>query len=182
KMWSIYVEEAGKFDKAMVESWRGDMEGILIFAGLFSVSLTAFIIESYKKLSPDSGELTAALLAQISSQLVAISNGTNLVISSPSPINDAFQPTSSAVTVNILWFLSLALALLCALSATMVEQWARNYLQLIDRRPAPNQRARIRAYLYEGIKTFKMMAVIEAIPTLLHVSLFFFFIGLVIFL
>ncbi|TDL22527.1 hypothetical protein BD410DRAFT_206686 [Rickenella mellea] len=86
------------------------------------------------------------------------------------------------VSVNILWFLSLALGLLCALSATMVQQWARNYLQLVERRPAPNKRARIRAYLYEGIERFRMTAVVEAIPTLLHVSLFLFIIGLVIFL
>ncbi|TDL14156.1 hypothetical protein BD410DRAFT_757353, partial [Rickenella mellea] len=130
-MWSIYVAEADKFDKTLVDSWRGDMEGILIFAGLFSASLTAFIIESYKKLSRDSGDATVALLAQISSQL---SNGTNLGIPTPSPANTPFQPTPSAVIVNILWFLSLALALVCALCATMVEQWARNYLQLIERR------------------------------------------------
>ncbi|TDL23541.1 hypothetical protein BD410DRAFT_768877 [Rickenella mellea] len=181
KLWSIYVAEAEKFDKALVESWR-DMEGILIFSGLFSASVTAFIIESYKKLSPDSGDMAVALLAQISSQLVAISNGTNPVILSPLPANTPFQPTSSAVTVNILWFLSLALALVSALSATMVEKWARNYLQLIERRTAPNKRARIRAYLYEGINTFRMTAVVETIPTLLHVSLFLFFIGFVIFL
>ncbi|TDL22526.1 hypothetical protein BD410DRAFT_788338 [Rickenella mellea] len=182
KMWSLYVAEAEKFDKALVESWKGDMEGILIFAGLFSASVTAFIVESYKKLSPDSGDITVALLTQISSQLVAISNGTNLNISSPSPANVLFRPTASVVSVNILWFLSLSLGLLCALSATMVQQCARNYLQLVERRPTPSKRARIRAYLYGGIETFKMRAVIEAIPTLLHVSLFLFIIGLVQFL
>ncbi|TDL27703.1 hypothetical protein BD410DRAFT_325099 [Rickenella mellea] len=182
KMWSIYVSEAEKFDKALVESWKGDMEGLLIFAGLFSASVTAFIIESYKKLSPDSGDAMVVLLAQISSQLVAISNGTNLSITSPPPAKTSFRPTSSAVTVNILWFLSLSLGLLCALGATMVQQWARNYAQLIERRPAPNKRARIRAYLYEGIETFRVKAVVDVIPTLLHLSLFLFFTGLVVFL
>ncbi|TDL24021.1 hypothetical protein BD410DRAFT_746078 [Rickenella mellea] len=182
KMWSLYVAEAAKFDKALVESWKGDMDGILIFAGLFSASVTAFIVESYKRLSPDSGDMTVALLAQISSQLLAISNGTNLNILPPSPPNIPFHPTTSVVSVNILWFLSLALSLVCALSATMIQQWARNYLQLVEKHPTPRKRARIRAYLYEGIEKFRMTTVIEAIPTLLHVSLFFFIIGLVIFL
>ncbi|TDL24022.1 hypothetical protein BD410DRAFT_897171 [Rickenella mellea] len=182
KMWSLYVAEAAKFDKALVESWKGDMEGILIFAGLFSASVTAFIVEGYKKLSADSGDMTVAILAQISSQLVAISNGTNLNIVSPYPPNVPFRPKTSVVGVNILWFLSLALGLVCAISATMVQQWARNYLQLVERHPAPRKRARIRAFLYEGIEKFRMTAVVEAIPTLLHVSLFFFMIGLVIFL
>lgn len=31
KIWSIYAKEAKKFDDALVESWKGDMDGILIF-------------------------------------------------------------------------------------------------------------------------------------------------------
>lgn len=27
----MYISEAEKFDKALVESWKGDMDGILIF-------------------------------------------------------------------------------------------------------------------------------------------------------
>ncbi|KAJ7809992.1 hypothetical protein B0H14DRAFT_3480921 [Mycena olivaceomarginata] len=49
KMWAVYISEAEKYDKALVESWKSDMEGLLIFAGLFSASLTAFLIESYKR-------------------------------------------------------------------------------------------------------------------------------------
>ncbi|TDL15340.1 hypothetical protein BD410DRAFT_756535, partial [Rickenella mellea] len=125
-MWSIYVAEAEKFDKALVESWKGGMEGILIFAGLFSTSVAAFIVEGYKKLSPDSADMTVALLAQLSSQLVAISNGTNLNILPHSPANVPSRPTASMVGVNVLWFLSLTLGLICALSATMVQKWARD--------------------------------------------------------
>ncbi|KAJ7128562.1 hypothetical protein C8R44DRAFT_557882, partial [Mycena epipterygia] len=63
--------EAEKYDKGLVESWKSDMEGMLIFAGLFSASLTAFLIESYKTLNPDSGDTTVHLLSQISQQLAA---------------------------------------------------------------------------------------------------------------
>ncbi|TDL13837.1 hypothetical protein BD410DRAFT_707430, partial [Rickenella mellea] len=178
--WSFYVNEAEKFDKALVESWKADMEGIVIFAGLFSASVTAFIIEGYKTLSPDPSKMTITLLAQISSQLAAISNGTNPNLLSP--LSASFHPAASSIAVNTLWFFSLAFGLVCALGATMVQQWARNYLQTIERRPAPGKRARIRSFLYEGIETFRMKAVVEAIPALLHVSLFLFLIGLVIFL
>ncbi|KAJ7846007.1 hypothetical protein B0H13DRAFT_1908025 [Mycena leptocephala] len=37
------VSEAEKYDKSLVEIWKSVMEGILIFAGVFSASLTAFI-------------------------------------------------------------------------------------------------------------------------------------------
>jgi hypothetical protein len=43
-------------------------------AGLFSASLTAFIIESYKTLIPDSGASAVQLLSQISQQLAAAAN------------------------------------------------------------------------------------------------------------
>ncbi|KAJ7142042.1 hypothetical protein C8R43DRAFT_954388 [Mycena crocata] len=74
KLWAVYISEAEKYDKALVEGWKSDMEGLLIFystpqAGLFSASLVAFIVESYKTLSPDQGEITVALLTQISRQL-----------------------------------------------------------------------------------------------------------------
>jgi len=31
QFWSVYVEEAESHDKALVETWKDDMEGILIF-------------------------------------------------------------------------------------------------------------------------------------------------------
>ena len=31
KMWAVYVSEAEKYDKALVKSWKSDMEGMLIF-------------------------------------------------------------------------------------------------------------------------------------------------------
>jgi hypothetical protein len=103
-------------------------------AGLFSASVTGFIIESYKKLSQDPDDVTVMLLARISQQLAGASNGTDL--NSP----ESFQPTLSTLRVNAFWFLSLAFSLICALAATLVQQWARNYLQIIDRRPSPHKK------------------------------------------
>ncbi|KAJ7869226.1 hypothetical protein B0H14DRAFT_2728344 [Mycena olivaceomarginata] len=85
KLWAVYISEAEKYDKGLVESWKSDMQGMLIFAGLFSASLTAFLIESYKTLTYDSGDETVRLLAQISHQLSATANGTTLAIPSELP-------------------------------------------------------------------------------------------------
>ncbi|KAJ6622078.1 hypothetical protein B0H10DRAFT_1742879, partial [Mycena sp. CBHHK59/15] len=92
KFWSVYISEAERYDSALIESWKADMEGIPIFSGLFSASLTAFIVESYKNLSPDSGDMTITLLSQISQQLNAVSTGTHFPLSSPAPFK---IPTSS---------------------------------------------------------------------------------------
>ena len=196
----MYLTEAEKQDAEVTESWKGDTDGILVFVspgpvslahihhlsrifktGLFSATVAAFIIESYQQLSPDSSDTTNALLTQISQQLANISNGTPLTsvaVQSGQP----FKPTASAVRVNVLWFLSLVLSLSCALSATLMQQWARRYRELTQRRGAFHRRGRMRAYIFEGIDRFGMARAVATMPTLLHISVFFFFAGLVDFL
>ncbi|KAJ7162865.1 hypothetical protein C8R46DRAFT_1101729 [Mycena filopes] len=179
KVWAVYVSEAEKYDKSLVESWKSDMEGMLIFAGLFSASLTAFIIESYKTLTPDSCDSMVQLLAQISQQLAAAANGSTFQVPvAPTP----FSPPTTSLVCNTLWFISLGLSLTCALIATLLEQWARDFLHRADMRSAPVIRARVFSYLYYGLKRFSMHTVVDIIPLLLHASLLFFFAGLVAFL
>ncbi|KAJ7143670.1 hypothetical protein C8R46DRAFT_919548, partial [Mycena filopes] len=181
KIWAVYISEADKYDKSLVESWRGNMDGMLIFAGLFSASLTAFIIESYKTLTPDSGDTTAALLKQISGQLAASASGTTFEVP-PQATFVGNTPGVSSVVCNVLWFTSLGFSLACALVATLVEQWARDFIQRAEMRPSPIKRARIFSYLYYGLKRFNMHLVVEVVPLLLHMSLVLFFAGLIAFL
>ncbi|KAI9447794.1 hypothetical protein H4582DRAFT_25640 [Lactarius indigo] len=181
RLWMLYLTEAEKEDKEITENWKGDTEGILVFTGLFSATVASFIIESYKQLSPDSGVTTNALLTQISQQLANNSNGTPFA-GVAAQNSQPFKPTASAVRVNVMWFLSLVLSLTCALSATLMQQWARRYQELARRRGAPHKRARMRAYIFDGIKGFRMTRAIETMPVLLHLSVFLFFAGLVDFL
>ncbi|KAF7362615.1 hypothetical protein MVEN_00610400 [Mycena venus] len=178
KLWAVYIAEAEKYDKALVESWRSDMNGMLIFAGLFSAILTAFLIESYKTLTPDSGEATVNLLAQISRQLSAAANGSTLIV----PSNISFTPSTTSIICNTLWFIGLGLSLTCALIATLLEQWARDFLHRTEIRSSVIIRARVFSYLYCGLSRFKMHIAVELIPLLLHISLVFFFAGLIAFL
>ncbi|KAF8144896.1 hypothetical protein K438DRAFT_1690661 [Mycena galopus ATCC 62051] len=179
KLWSVYLSEADKYDKVLVESWKSDMEGMLIFAGLFSASLTAFIIESYKTLAPSSGDSAVQLLAHISHQLAAAANGSTVPAAAPS---SPFSPPATSLICNGLWFISLSLSLTCALIATLVEQWARDFLHRADKRSSPVIRARIFSYLYYGLKRFSMHTIVDIIPLILHASLAFFFAGFVPFL
>ncbi|KAF5369499.1 hypothetical protein D9758_002513 [Tetrapyrgos nigripes] len=174
KMWSIYIREAQRYDKALVEGWKEDMAGMLLFSALYSASLTAFLIESYKTLQPDPAQDTVFLLSKISQQL---SNST--VLSSGPP---SFETPMSAIVCNVLWFLSLALALTCSLLATFVQQWTRDFIHKTTLRPAPIRQARVFAYMYFGLRDFGMHSFVDVIPILLHISLFLFFGGLVAFL
>lgn len=129
------------------------------------------------------------LLAQISQQLAMGLNisqvqspDTNAVWALNQFDQSNFTPPISSAICNFLWFLSLSFSLAAALFATLVEQWTRQYLHASANRPAPQDRARISAYLNQGIKKYKMAAIVETIPLLLHISLFLFFFGLVAFL
>ncbi|KAJ7876220.1 hypothetical protein B0H13DRAFT_2055779 [Mycena leptocephala] len=171
KFWSVYNSEAERYDSALMESWKADMEGMLIFSGLFSASLTAFIIESYKNLVPDTGNMTVALLSQVSQQLSAQSDGSNFTVSPPPP----FEAPISSLVCNGLWFVSLGLSLTCALLATLVEQWARQFMHYTEIRPSPARRARV-------FSRFGIHAIVDLIPLLLHLGLILFLAGLAVFL
>ncbi|KAJ7591661.1 hypothetical protein C8J56DRAFT_1047858 [Mycena floridula] len=175
---NCYVREAKIYDEGMVTRWKVLMDGLLLFAALFSAVVTAFIIEGYKNLSPDPSAVTVVLLFQISQQLSTITNTTELNILLP----DLNRSPTLAIITNIFWFLSLALSLTCALTATLIEQWASDYVRTIERRDSPEIKARIRAYLFEGVENSNVAAIVEGTPLLLHASLFSFFIGLIFFL
>ncbi|KAI9508985.1 hypothetical protein F5148DRAFT_823184 [Russula earlei] len=177
--WGVVFKEGEKYDKTLVESWKGDMDGILFFTGLFSATVAAFLIDGYKYLSRNSNDTTNQLLTQISQQLSASATGSE----PPPPFSlPPFAVPAAMLQVNILWFLSLSLSLACALSATLVQQWARKYLLTTQLPSSPQRRARVRTYLFQGVLSFKLDTVANTVPVLLHASLFLFFTGLVQFL
>ncbi|KAI0260438.1 hypothetical protein BC834DRAFT_545285 [Gloeopeniophorella convolvens] len=182
-LFSMYMSRAERYDKECADRWRGYADGILVFTGLFSATVAAFIIESYKNLQPDPEDTTTLLLAQMSQQLAGLSNGTHVpAISSAAFGQTPFHPPSSAIRVNILWLTSLLLSLACALLATLLQQWARRYLQLTQSNYALHKRARVRAFFAEGVHRFQFETAVEALPALLHLSVALFFAGLIIFL
>lgn len=116
-------------------------------------------------------------------QLLAAANGTQVTI--PSSLSNpaaSFAPPNYAIWVNAFWFLSLAISLTCALLATLLQQWARRYIRITQPRYSPHKRGRIRAFFAEGVKNLHLPWAVEALPALLHTSLFLFFAGLLVFL
>ncbi|KAI0257918.1 hypothetical protein BC834DRAFT_976314 [Gloeopeniophorella convolvens] len=161
----MYLEKAEKEDDKMTESWKGDADGILVFTGLFSATDTsAFYLVHLYQLS------------------VAESNSSSSIPLPSLPDPSSFSPPSSAIWVNILWFLSLVISLTCALLATLLQQWARRYLRLTRSPVTLHKRARIRSFFKEGVDKLYLPVVVEALPGLLHISVFLFFAGLVVFL
>ena len=196
-IFSMYMEMADEEDKKLAESWKADAEGILVFVrlhlllscfrpihesqtGLFSAAVASLISVSIQDIQQNPQDTSNFYLENIY-QLLAKSNQSNISISLPtSP--PQFSPPTFAVWVNSLWFLSLAISITCALLATLLQQWARRYLKVTQIRSSLHKRARIRSFFAEGVEKSLLPLAVEALPTLIHVSLVLFFAGLVVFL
>ena len=80
--------------------------------------------------------------------------------------------------------MSLAINMTCAVLANLLQQWARKYLKRTQ--PSFNasepRRACYRAFYANGVENFFLPSVFEALPAMLHLSVFLFFSGLVVFL
>jgi len=118
-----------------------------------------------------------AMLDQISHQIFSIAPQVSIP-STPPPPFPAFKPLASDIRVNVFWFMALIFSLTAALLAILVQQWVRDYMQVFQRYSDPLKSARLRQYLQEGSEGWYMPVVAEAVPGLLHVSLFLFFAGL----
>ncbi|KAF9478481.1 hypothetical protein BDN70DRAFT_789468, partial [Pholiota conissans] len=63
--WEILLKHELEADKIRCDAWKDEVQNLLIFAGLFSAVVTAFLIESYKLLLPDPNDTVISLLTQI---------------------------------------------------------------------------------------------------------------------
>ena len=128
-------------------------------------------------MSPDPGDRNGFYLLQISQQLASFANGDFVPPQAFSPP----PPSTSIIWVNALWLLSFVLSVMSALSATLTQQWASRYLQLPRIPSLPSEQARVRSFLFFGARIYGMVNAIEVPATFLHISVFLFFGGLVIF-
>ncbi|KDQ21288.1 hypothetical protein BOTBODRAFT_122972, partial [Botryobasidium botryosum FD-172 SS1] len=96
------------------------MDVLLIFAGLFSAIVTAFLIEAYKNLSEDNTATNNTLLRQISVSMGnAQPEGSLLLV--------PFKASRSAIRVNCMWFTSLIISLSATVVTVLAKQWIDDY-------------------------------------------------------
>jgi len=66
KAGDLYPTRRGEQQTNVIsESWKGSAESILLFAGLLSMTISLFVIESYNRLSPDVADQAIAIFDQV---------------------------------------------------------------------------------------------------------------------
>ncbi|KAK1234463.1 hypothetical protein PQX77_002333, partial [Marasmius sp. AFHP31] len=168
KSWEVVMKEVDSLDDGLVKGWREDIDTLLVFAGLFSAVVTAFTIESYQWLEEQPEDTTVALLKQISWKQI---NGTT------PPISQSFEVSTSVIRINVLWFLSLILALVDALFALLCKQWLREHSRHTHTRTAAEALA-LRWLRNKSLEKWHVPTILASLPMLLELALFLFLAGL----
>lgn len=145
---------------------------------MFSAAVAALVVVSVQDLKQNSQDTSAFYLRNIVQLLANSSASLGGTMPSVQIQPPRFSPSPTAVWVNSLWFLSLVMSLTCAMLATLQLQWANRYTEITHARHSPYKRARIREYFVEGFRRSRLPWMLEMLPTLLHLSLFLFFAGL----
>jgi len=102
---------------------------------------------------------------------------------SSSPVADmsmvnSFTPNAYDVQINVLYFISLTLALSVSSVCILGKQWIREYQR--DIAVSPCDAARVRQMRFESLQRWKVPQIMAALPVILLVALMLFFAGLLV--
>ncbi|KAH7097280.1 hypothetical protein BKA62DRAFT_582668, partial [Auriculariales sp. MPI-PUGE-AT-0066] len=177
-VWRVYRHRVTGLDEDLLDGWHKTLDVLLIFIGLFSAVATAFIIESYKRLQPDFGEITArgvvALLAQTNASFA-------VPISIPS--FDSVETSARTMWINGLWFSSLTLALVDALLTILTKQWLVEYASKQRQPAASAQTWAWRHYAFrQGLDKWGIGVFVSSLSVILYSALYLFLFGLLVLL
>ena len=139
---------------------------------MFSTVSSAFIIDIYKQLQPDTSDQSAALLRAILLTLnhSAIPNETHTVLAVQK------YPPSEIVAVNCLLYANLLLSLLAAFVAMLGKQWLNRYLG--HKGGSTIERCGDRQRKFDGLQQWPFHFIIESLPVMLQIALLFLASGL----
>ncbi|RXW17343.1 hypothetical protein EST38_g8506 [Candolleomyces aberdarensis] len=172
------LEEARRWQSSPVEerirlsfSHASHTDNPYRLAGLFSATITAFTVESYKWLVEEPESSTAQLMAYLTAELTKNSG--------PLPeslVVPPFELSTTEIRINAVWFLSLTLSLTTVLIGILCLQWLREYQR--DGTLPHKEAVALRQMRFEGLIYWRVPEILSLLPLILQVSLVLFFVGL----
>ncbi|KAJ3550955.1 hypothetical protein NM688_g4963 [Phlebia brevispora] len=182
--WATVEDRMHNYDEETMKNYFKDIDTLLVFAGLLSAVLTAFVVPSFQMLQPDNTALSVQILLHISAQLGSLTLIDPFVNSTVSPMPAAtISPISPmARSLNALWFLSLVFSLAAAFLGILAKQWMREYLRWNTALTAPEENVMLRQMRFDAWNSSNVTAIIVSIPALLETAVVLFLIGVVILL
>ncbi|KAG6884251.1 hypothetical protein C0993_012783 [Termitomyces sp. T159_Od127] len=177
RVWNVYLDEAENYDADMIQGFRNIIDGLLIFASLFSAVVTTFVAQTSQILQPDDAQIMVSLLLETNQLLRAIGNRTSISgVPTATLVPGSRTTTSIDVWVNGLFLTSLALSLSTALLTVLAKQWIQAYTAIVP--GGARTRAIIRHFRFQGLEKWRLGDFVESLPLILHGSVAIFLVGL----
>ncbi|KAF8601845.1 hypothetical protein BDV93DRAFT_393317, partial [Ceratobasidium sp. AG-I] len=178
-IWQLYYDEAKEHDEELVKAQNDNLDMMLLFAALFSAILSAFLIESKNMVQQDPAGVSIALLLSIAQSQQRIEQGNPQLVSAPIVLPD-FVVSLSARWINGLWFFALALSLSAALIAMLAKEWLMAFTT--SRPRSAHAFALLHQARLVGLNQWHALHIIDLLPSMLHLALLLFSLGLVLYL
>ncbi|KAG9041637.1 hypothetical protein FS837_011943 [Tulasnella sp. UAMH 9824] len=179
KFYHYYDALADEIDDNMVTGLKEQLDGLLIFAGLFAGVNTAFLALTLPLMRPDPADDTNALLKDI---LYNLASGRNDGLPSTNPLpSETFSPNNKILTVNVLFSVTLTFALVSSLLAVLGRQWLVYYRKRGGGGPERQRWQQLKRFL--GAEKWQLEIVLDdVLPSVLQIGLIIFCISLTIYL
>lgn len=152
----------------------------LLQAGLFSAVLTAFNVQYYVALQPQTQDPSVQAML-IALNMLAVRRGeTDVGLLTLAAMDNSSSVTSTpfhVVSINTLWFSALLFSLSAASLAISVNQWLHHYVDHTTSRP--HQSVQLWYFRHSMFDEWSVPLIISLLPVLLQTSLALFIAGLV---
>ncbi|KAG8830874.1 hypothetical protein FRC17_004138 [Serendipita sp. 399] len=164
-VWSCYDEKSKYFNSDLINDVNNTVDVLLIFAGLFSAILSAFISQTYAMLKPDPVDTLTLILQELKK---------------PGSVPDQpFIVPNYVFRVNCFLFSGLAISIMVASLVILIKQWMRSYQRDLAAVSSPHLRARTRHFRYQGIKRWHLAEIIGLLSISMHIALLISAVGIV---
>ncbi|KAH9925983.1 uncharacterized protein B0H18DRAFT_876753 [Fomitopsis serialis] len=170
--WPVLAKEVWSYEKERIERWRNEISTLLVFAGLFSAVLTAFVGAYYAILLPPP-DFNTVILERISEQLGNTSSNPDVAPASTFP-----SAPPAPRWIATLWFASLVLSLGSASVALAVNQWLNFHAEQSGLRTT-QQKVRTWQLRRDALTRWGVEGIVSLLPCLLQVALILFLVGIV---
>ncbi|KAH9831807.1 uncharacterized protein C8Q71DRAFT_714885, partial [Rhodofomes roseus] len=176
--WPVLAKEVWAYEKERIERWRNEISTLLVFAGLFSAVLTAFVGQYYAVLLPPPDFNTAILERILSMQLGNVSSSP--VVTPASCSDSSLFPCAPPAPrwIATLWFAALVFSLGAASVALAVNQWLNFHAEQSGLRTS-QQKVKTWQLRRDALNTWQVEFIVSLLPCMLQVALVLFLIGLV---
>ncbi|KDN35940.1 hypothetical protein RSAG8_11203, partial [Rhizoctonia solani AG-8 WAC10335] len=161
-LWDKYIKIAEEEDKDIFEDWEG------------------FVLESSKNLQPNPADATVLAIRELTNVVHAGFQTSRDLSPSFTSLGNSCRPSMTTVVVNCLWFFSLGLSISVSLFAMLAKRWC--YKSRSTHSGTSYERAVRRQKAWDTLQKWKLELLIEQLPTVMHVALMTFFIGLMLYL